>query len=142
MLCPFFGMPSGVYYFHHVIMHHIENNVFPYDVSSTMHYQRDNMLHFLHYWLRCVLTSAAPATPHSCARYMSAAWLELPYYLYKRGRYGLLVRFVRNMGLFLVLMGTLWRHNAAATFWVFVAPYMVSSLLLMFGASCPVLCMH
>merc|ERR1712216_872201 len=52
VLCPFFGLPSGCYRLHHVIMHHLEDNVFPWDLSSTMPYQRDNLLHFLHYWGR------------------------------------------------------------------------------------------
>jgi len=50
VLCNFFGLPPGVYYLHHCVMHHVENNVFPWDVSSTEPYQRDNFLHFLFYW--------------------------------------------------------------------------------------------
>ena len=30
-------------------MHHQENNVFPFDLSSTAPYQRDSPLHLLHY---------------------------------------------------------------------------------------------
>merc|ERR1712166_1607160 len=70
VLCPFFGLPSGAYNLHHCVMHHIENNVFPYDASSTEPYQRDSPVHFLHYWLRFLL----------------AIWVELPYYAYTRGR--------------------------------------------------------
>lgn len=50
VVCNFFGLPPGVYFLHHCVMHHIENNVFPWDVSSTEPYQRDNFLHFLFYW--------------------------------------------------------------------------------------------
>ena len=52
MLSPFFGIPSGIYYIHHCIMHHSENNLEDWDLSSTEPYQRDNIFHFLHYWLR------------------------------------------------------------------------------------------
>lgn len=50
--CPFYGLPPGMYKFHHIIMHHKEDNIHPLDLSSTMPYQRDNFFHFLHYWLR------------------------------------------------------------------------------------------
>jgi hypothetical protein len=52
LLSPFFGIPSGIYYIHHCVMHHSENNSEQWDLSSTEPYQRDNFLHFLHYWLR------------------------------------------------------------------------------------------
>lgn len=32
---PFFGMPPGMYRLHHVIMHHVENNICPEDLSTT-----------------------------------------------------------------------------------------------------------
>jgi hypothetical protein len=117
VLSPLFGLPSGSYYFHHVVMHHIENNVFPYDVSATMHYQRDNFLHFLHYWLR----------------YVIAIWVQLPYYLFRRSRYGLLVQCVTSQVLYFIMVAALWRVSAQATFWVLIAPFLASSFLLMFG---------
>lgn len=40
ILCQFLGLPAYAYYRHHVIMHHGENNVMPYDLSSTMGYNR------------------------------------------------------------------------------------------------------
>jgi hypothetical protein len=52
ILSPFFGIPSGIYYIHHCVMHHSENNLSDWDLSSTEPYQRDNFFHFLHYWLR------------------------------------------------------------------------------------------
>ena len=50
--CPFFGIPCGMYKYHHIVMHHKENNIHPKDLSSTMPYQRDNVFHFLFYWIR------------------------------------------------------------------------------------------
>jgi hypothetical protein len=40
VLSNFWGMPSGAYYLHHIVMHHQANNCFPYDISSTMPYDR------------------------------------------------------------------------------------------------------
>ena len=50
--CAFFGLPPGMYRFHHIVMHHKEDNIHPKDLSSTMPYQRDSFVHFLHYWAR------------------------------------------------------------------------------------------
>jgi len=76
VLCPIYGLPSGQYYLHHVIMHHVENNVFPYDISSTMTYQRDSPFHFFCYWMRFVF----------------GLWVQLPYYAFIRKRYSLVYR--------------------------------------------------
>lgn len=49
-MCPFFGIPPGFYRLHHVYMHHVENNFFEEDLSSTEPYQRDSFLNYLHYY--------------------------------------------------------------------------------------------
>ena len=51
VLGPFFGETPETYFTHHVGMHHPENNL-PDDVSSTMAYQRDSVVHFMVYFLR------------------------------------------------------------------------------------------
>ncbi len=51
-------------------MHHVENNLDKWDLSSTEPYQRDNLLHFFYYYLR----------------FLFAIWFELPYYALKRNR--------------------------------------------------------
>lgn len=117
LLAPFFGMPSGMYYLHHVVMHHIENNVFPYDVSSTMPYQRDNFLHFLHYWFRFVV----------------AAWIELPYYAFFRKRYLLCLGSIACAGFYIWMIMTLWAFDPVATSFVFLVPFGICSFALMFG---------
>ena len=114
VLSPFFGIPSGIYFVHHCIMHHVENNVFPWDVSSTEPYQRDNFLHFLHYWMR----------------FLFAIWFELPYYAWKRGRKGLAVYGACCVLGFMTAMYFLYQANSIATFWVFLLPTFVCSLLL------------
>lgn len=120
ILCPFFGIPSGQYYLHHVVMHHIENNVMPYDVSSTMTYQRNNFFHFLCYWFRFVF----------------AIWIQLPYYAFSRKRYSLLTQNVFTSTLFFIGLYFLYQWKPVATTWVFIVPFFLSSFALMFGNWC------
>jgi hypothetical protein len=49
-LAPLFGLPSGAYRLHHVVMHHIEDNAAGWDLSATEGFQRDSLAHFA----RCV----------------------------------------------------------------------------------------
>jgi hypothetical protein len=51
---PLMGHTWNSYYHHHVKHHHVEGNG-PDDLSSTIRYQRDNVLHFLHYIARFML---------------------------------------------------------------------------------------
>jgi len=114
----FFGIPTGAYYLHHVIMHHCENNVFPYDLSSTMIYQRDNFLHFLMYW----------------ARYAFAIWFQLPYYAFKRARYNLMYYASTCLfGYFVAVYLLTTKVSTMGTIFVFIVPFVLSSFLLMFG---------
>eukprot|EP00802_Teleaulax_amphioxeia_P013124 Tamp_13172.p1 GENE.Tamp_13172~~Tamp_13172.p1 ORF type:complete len:390 (+),score=114.23 Tamp_13172:56-1171(+) len=117
VLSPFFGIPSGMYFLHHVVMHHVENNVFPWDVSSTEPYQRDNFLHFLHYW----------------ARFLFAIWVELPYYAWVRGRRDMAISSSCCIVLCLGAYYALYQWNPVGTFWVFVLPTLLGSFFLMFG---------
>jgi len=52
-LCPFFGVPPGIYRLHHCVMHHVENNV-GLDFSSTTRFRRDSPMHFLAYYASMV----------------------------------------------------------------------------------------
>ena len=70
VLSNFYGMPAGAYYLHHCIMHHQANNLFPYDVSSTMPYDRSRPLHFAMYVMNFLLHT----------------FIYLPYYAIKKGR--------------------------------------------------------
>jgi fatty acid desaturase len=116
-LCPFFGIPPGFYYLHHVVMHHIENNLFPWDVSSTMPYQRDNFGHFVHYW----------------ARYLFAGFVELPFYAFKRARYDLCARSATSAVVYFGSLYKLYQFNSMATISVFLGPFLITSFALMFG---------
>lgn len=55
IISPFFGLPFDTYRYHHIYMHHSENNQLPWDTTTTLPYQRDNFMHFLFYWMRHAL---------------------------------------------------------------------------------------
>jgi hypothetical protein len=57
-LAPLYGLPAGAYRLHHCIMHHVEGNAAPADLSSTESFQRDRPTAFLAYWLRFALLSS------------------------------------------------------------------------------------
>merc|ERR1711904_458696 len=117
VLCPVFGIPSGCYRLHHVVMHHLEDNVFPMDLSSTMPYQRDNFFHFLQYW----------------ARFAFAIHVELPYYAVKTNRVEMAVQCCVAEFLWLAGMCYGYSVNPIATTFTFVLPFFISSLAMMFG---------
>jgi len=71
VLSNFYGMPCGTYYVHHCIMHHQANNFFPYDISSTMPYQRDSPFHFVAYVIN----------------FMIHTMLYLPFYAFRKRRF-------------------------------------------------------
>jgi hypothetical protein len=60
-LAPLFGLPSGAYRLHHVVMHHIEDNAAGWDLSATEGFQRDSLAHFA----RCVAARQIAITPGS-----------------------------------------------------------------------------
>lgn len=112
-----YGLPPGVYYLHHVVMHHGEHNLFPHDLSSTAPYYRDNFAHFLVYWLR----------------FLCAVWIELPVYALVRARYRLALQSVASTACTMLAYWRLWLWNPTGTLWVLVLPLVVGSLVLMFG---------
>jgi fatty acid desaturase len=117
LLTPLYGLPPATYYFHHVIMHHREDNIMPRDLSSTMPYQRDNFWQFLHYW----------------ARFEFAIWFELPYYLWTAGWkfYAFLV--VAGSTFWWFANYVLWCIRPAFMLWTLFIPQVVLSMFLMFG---------
>jgi len=116
-LCPLLGIPSGVYWLHHCVMHHTDNNAWNRDLSATEGYQRDSILHFLCYW----------------ARFAVGGWFELPYYAFKQKRYlmtvGCLAGMAATWGSFLLLG----HYKPVAAFWVLGLPFIFTSSALMFG---------
>ena len=117
VFAPFFGLPAGVYRAHHVVMHHLENNVFNEDLSSTEGYHRGRFSNFLMYWLK----------------YFTSLYM-LPVYAVGKGRYALAMQvgggFVAWSSTMAVL--TFWGHGTFVT-WTFLVPFFTSSFALMFG---------
>jgi len=116
VLGPMFGQTPDTYYAHHMGMHHPENNL-EEDLSSTMHYRRDSLLHWLVYFLRFFLL----------------IHIEIGRYFKRRHRLKLRRRmYVGELSwwaLVVVLMVVNWR----ATMWVFVAPFITARVLMMVG---------
>jgi len=117
VLSNFYGMPCGTYYVHHCIMHHQANNFFPYDISSTMPYQRDNVFHFLAYVINFGIHTL----------------LYLPWYAIQKRRLdvcaGVALCVSVYLGAFLLLYG------AAPYFFIqtFAVPFVLGPFALMLG---------
>lgn len=117
VLAPFLGVPSGMYRLHHCVMHHTGNNKRSNDASSTEPYLRYNPLHFLIYW----------------ARHAILGPVEVPLVAAKKKRWGLLAACLFTETAYVAAIAGLRSIAPAATLWVFIVPYIVSSLALMFG---------
>lgn len=116
MLCPFFGVPPGVYRLHHCVMHHVEGNA-PGDMTSTQRFQRDSALHF-------VLYVAA----------MLASILLLPVYALTRARrVDLAARSAVAILAYASAMRGLHARAPIATLYVFVLPLIIVFAALAFG---------
>jgi hypothetical protein len=116
ILEPLMGHTWDSYYFHHVKHHHCEGNG-PDDLSSTIRYQRDSLLHLLCY----------------VGRFFFFISVELPLYFAQKKRYGLAVKQVvselANFG-FIYVMTTL---NLRAALFVFIFPLVLMRIGLMLG---------
>jgi fatty acid desaturase len=116
-ITPFFGNPSFTYYGHHIGMHHPENNLED-DLSSTMPYQRDSFLHFLHYF----------------ARFAFLGLFEVNKYLFGKKRGRMAYMFLLGELGFYAMCAALARYvDARATFVVFIFPVIVMRFGMMTG---------
>lgn len=116
LMSALFGIPTG-YMEHHIGVHHAENNLRA-DLSSTMRYQRDNVLHWLVYLLRFLLLTH----------------VELTRYLLAKKRTGMLVRAMVSDGVHVAAMVLLAVFvNGPATFVAFIAPYFTIRVMMMVG---------
>lgn len=61
------------------------------------------------------------------------AWVELPLYALRRGRWAALAACLATEAAYLGGVQVLWVANPMATKWVFVIPFFISSFALMFG---------
>lgn len=116
VITPFFGNTPYTYYSHHVGMHHPENNLED-DLSSTMKYQRDSFLGFLHYYLR----------------FMTLTIFELPSYLFKKKRTRLAWRAFLGEVFFFAFVAAMIRIEWRAALVVFIVPYAMMRFGMMAG---------
>jgi hypothetical protein len=116
VLAPFFGHSPETYYAHHIGMHHAENNM-EEDDSSTLHYQRDSLRSFLHYFLRFFVKGV----------------YNLAMYFHVRKRKKLCMRTVRGELLFILMCVLLSIYNPAATICVFILPFVLYRLVAYIG---------
>jgi len=120
ILSPLYGVPSGVYKLHHCVMHHLENNVFPWDVSSTEPYQRDTIFGYISYWLF----------------WLWAIWILTPYYLIQRKKWSFFKKCIKNLFSYFFVILILYKINPTATIYVFLIPVFYGTLTLSFGNFC------
>jgi hypothetical protein len=113
---PLFGQTPESYYLHHLAMHHVEGNM-PEDASSTLPYQRDSFVGFLHYWGRFFLIGL---------------W-DLGRYFWVRKRYRFAKRLIAGEVVYLAALAALLAVNWRATLVVFVIPLVLIRFLMLAG---------
>ncbi len=116
VLSPFFGETPDTYFCHHLGMHHPENNLKD-DLSSTMRFQRDSLPDFLRYF----------------GRFFFLGMIELPIYLWKKGRKRLALRALGGELIAYAAYGALLWLNWRAALVVFVIPFLMVRFLMMCG---------
>lgn len=111
------GHTWNSYFYHHVKHHHIEANG-PDDLSSTIRYQRDDLLHFLHY----------------VGRFFFLIWLDLPIYFIRKKKTLLALKMVRSeLTNYFMLYMLATQSNFHATLCAFLLPLLLLRLGLMTG---------
>lgn len=113
---PLMGHTWNSYFYHHVKHHHVEGNG-PNDLSSTIRYQRDSILHLLHY----------------IGKFLFFVWLELPLYFIRNGKTmtGMKAAFWELSNY--AFLTTMFCLNRNATICVFLMPLGLMRLGMMMG---------
>ncbi|KAI1127134.1 hypothetical protein F5Y10DRAFT_266463 [Nemania abortiva] len=113
---PLMGHTWNSYYYHHVKHHHIEGNG-PDDLSSTVRYQRDDLLHFLHYF----------------GRFFFVIWFDLPCYFIRKQKPLLAAKaFFWEISNYVALV-LLYNWQPRPTIFVFALPLFLLRIGLMVG---------
>jgi fatty acid desaturase len=112
----FMGQSPDLYFYHHMGMHHNEGNM-PNDKSTTMPFQRDSFLGFLHYYIRFMLVGI----------------LELAQYFFSNNKNTLAIKAARVEYTFCLVLVGLCFLNLGATMTVFVLPLVLVRLGMMSG---------
>ena len=117
LLSNFYGMPAGSYYLHHIVMHHSANYCFPYDISSTMPYQRDSPLHFVAYVMNFVLHTLC----------------YLPFYAISKRRWNLAGYYFMVVSLYLTSFPMIYAYNPLFFNMSLGIPFILGPFALMLG---------
>ena len=116
ILEPLMGHTWDSYYHHHVKHHHVENNG-PGDLSSTIRFQRDSLLHFSLY----------------VARFLLLVWFELPLYFLRKRKLMLAFRTAVSELTSYAMMYFLARYDTRATTFVLIIPLIQMRIGMMLG---------
>jgi len=112
----FFGQTPETYFYHHIAMHHAENNL-EEDLSSTMKYRRDSLKSFCKYLFS----------------FYFLVVFELSSYFRKRNRKKFASRVVAGEVIAILLIIFLTYANAKAAIVVFILPIIFSRFAMMAG---------
>ncbi|KAG8532676.1 uncharacterized protein KY384_002553 [Bacidia gigantensis] len=116
LLEPLMGHTWDSYYYHHVKHHHVENNG-PGDLSSTIWFQRDDLLHLMYY----------------IGRFLFFIWFELPLYFHRKGKRSLAIKCaISELGTYAFIYLAA-RCNLRATMFVFLIPLLQMRIGMMVG---------
>ena len=116
IVCPFFGHTPETYFAHHMGMHHVENNMSE-DASSTLHYQRDSLLGFIHYVLR----------------FLFLGFRDTFLYFFSRNRKKFYMRLTTGEISFYIFCGLMSYYNGFVTLLVFIIPFVFARIVMMLG---------
>ncbi len=112
----FFGQTPETYFYHHVTMHHPENNE-PEDLSSTMKYKRDSIFAFLSYLGSFYFTGV----------------ISLAHYFNKKHRVKYALKILTGETFFILLSVLLCFYNFKAALTVFILPMIFIRFAMMAG---------
>jgi fatty acid desaturase len=116
VLGPFFGQTPETYYSHHMVMHHIENNLED-DLSSTMNYQRDSFRDFLRYFTNFLFTG----------------FYNLTSYFNRNKRIEIRNKVIFGEVSFFLFCILLCFISIKATMVVFILPFIIARFIMMLG---------
>ncbi|KZZ99108.1 fatty acid desaturase [Moelleriella libera RCEF 2490] len=117
ILDPLMGHTWNGYFYHHVKHHHVEGNG-PDDLSSTIRYQRDSVIDFLHY----------------VGRFYFLIWLDLPLYFLRKNRPALALRAAASEWATYTFYYCMTRLvGTKATLFVYILPFLMLRIGLMVG---------
>lgn len=116
IVCPFFGHTPETYFGHHIIMHHVENNMED-DASSTLRFRRDSPTDFLKY----------------LGRFMAMGIVDTFNYLFARKKKKIYIRFTMGEFTWLVFCAAMCFVNFKATMMIFIVPVIYGRFIMMMG---------